>query len=79
MFPVGKAGFVTEHPCKRRLQSVLLNIELDFQAVTAFFNSVPMKTTRRCIVYLHKARQRYWSLPSWYVRNRKLFLPVEES
>lgn len=62
VFPLGKVVFVMKTlPCKRRLQSVLLNIDLNFQAV---INSVPIKTTGRCIVYQHKARQRCWSLPS---------------
>lgn len=65
VFPLGKVVFVMKTlPCKRRLQSVPLNIDLNFQAVTVFINSVPIKTTGRCIVYQHKARQRCWSLPS---------------
>lgn len=78
VLPLGKVVFVMKTlPCKRTLQSVLLNIDLNFQAVAAFINSVPIKTTGRCIVYLHKAGHRCWPLPSWDVRKRKWLLPVE--
>lgn len=71
-FPVGKVVSVMKTlPCKRRLQSVLLNIDLKFQAAAAFIFSAPLGTPGRCVVYLHKARQRYCLLPSWYARKGK--------